>query len=115
MTWAGGLAMGAGEALSSGLPLTGTQRGGRPPVQHVIQALDLASAALAEGKPIPFEASRLIAKTPIPLMPFSIWRWLFLKMARKNWDNQAATNQVSKEDVLAKPYVDIETTNTLIG
>lgn len=37
-----------------------------------------------------------------------------MKMARQNWDDQAATNQVSKEDVLAQPYVDIETTNTLI-
>ncbi len=115
MIWAGGLAMGAGEALSSGLPLTGVQRGGRPPVQHVIQALDLASAALAEGKPIPSEANRLMSKTPIPFMPFSMWRWIFMKMARQNWDQQAATNQVSKEDVLAKPYVDMETTNTLVG
>lgn len=115
MIWAGGLAMGAGEALSSGLPLTGVQRGGRPPVQHVIQALDLASAALTEGKPIPSEANRLMSKTPIPFMPFSMWRWVFMKMARQNWDKQASTNQVSKEDVLAKPYVDIETTNIPVG
>jgi multimeric flavodoxin WrbA len=115
MIWAGGLAMGAGEALSSGLPLTGIQRSGRPPVQHVIQALDLASAALAEGKPISSEANRLMAKTPIPFMPFSMWRWIFMKMARQNWDQQAATNQVSKEDVLAKPYIDIETTSTLVS
>ncbi len=113
MIWAGGLAMGAGEALLSGLPLTGEQRGGRPPVRHVIQALDLASGALAEGKSVPFEANRLMSKTPIPFMPFSVWRWIFMKMARQNWDGQAATNQVSKEDVLTKPYADIETTNTL--
>ncbi|HSM82893.1 MAG TPA: hypothetical protein VLS96_14475 [Nodosilinea sp.] len=104
MIWAGGLALGAGEALSSGLPLTGTQRSGRPPVQHVIRALDLASAALAEGKPIPAEANRLMAKTPIPFMPFSLWRWLFINMARQNWDQQAATHRVSKDAVLAKPY-----------
>lgn len=114
MIWAGGLAMGAGEALSSGIPLTGSQRGGRPPVQHVIQALNLASAALAEGKPIASEANRLMAKTPIPLMPFSIWRWIFMITARQNWDQQAVSNQVSKEDVLAKPYADIETPKTLI-
>ncbi|MFM7886652.1 MAG: hypothetical protein ACKPCM_08180 [Pseudanabaena sp.] len=37
IVWAGGLAMGAGEALSSGLPLVGGQRGGRPPVQHIFR------------------------------------------------------------------------------
>jgi multimeric flavodoxin WrbA len=108
MIWAGGLAMGAGEALLSGLPLTGVQRSGRPPVQHIIQALDLASTALAEGKPIPSEANRLMAKTPIPFIPFNVWRWIFIKMARRHWDQQAAANQVSPRDILAKPYFEIK-------
>jgi hypothetical protein len=115
MDWAGGLAMGAGEALSSGLPLSGVQRVGRPPVQHVIRALDLASAALAEGKPIPAEANRLMAKSPIPLIPFSLWRWIFMIIARQHWDQQAVTNQVSKKDVLAKPYAGVDATKTLVG
>lgn len=114
MIWSGGLAMGAGEGLIGGLPLMGVQRGGRPPVQHVIQALDMASAALAEWKTVSFEATRLIAKTPIPFMPFSIWRWIFVKMAGQNWQQQAATNQVSKEEILARPYADVETTDTLV-
>jgi hypothetical protein len=84
-------------------------------VQHVILALDLASAALAEGKPIPSEANRLISQTPIRFMPFSMCRWIFMKMARQNWDEQASANQVSKEDVLVKPYVNIETTNVSGG
>lgn len=113
MIWSGGLAMGAGEGLIGGLPLMGVQRGGRPPVQHVIQALDMASAALAEWKTVSFEATRLIAKTPIPFMPFSIWRWIFVKMAGQNWQQQAATNLVSKEEILARPYADLETTDTV--
>jgi multimeric flavodoxin WrbA len=107
MIWAGGLAMGAGEALFSGLPLTDHQRGGRPPVQHVIQALDLASIALAAGKPVPLEANRLIAKTPIPFLPFPLWRWLFVKIARLHWQEKATNNQVSQEEILAQPYADV--------
>lgn len=106
MIWAGGLALGAGEALLSGLPLTGNQRRGRPPVDHVIQALDLASAALAMGKPVPPQANQLLGKTPIPFLPFSWWRWLFIKMARLNWQEKAASNRVSKEEILAQPYSD---------
>jgi len=112
MIWSGGLAMGAGEVLCGGLPLKSVQRGGRPPVQHVIKALDKASAALAEWKTVPSEATRLMAKTPIPFMPFSIWRWIFVKMAQQYWQKQAATNQVSKEEILARPYTEVETTDT---
>lgn len=105
MTWAGSLALAAGEALLSGAPLTGAQRNGRPPVPHVIQALDMASAALAEGMPIPAEANRLMAKSPIPFMPFRLWRWLFMRMARQHWDQAAASNQLNKNTILAQPYV----------
>jgi hypothetical protein len=104
MTWAGGLAMGAGEALFGGLPMTGPQRQGLPPVPHVMQALDLTSAALAEGKGVPAEANRLIAKTPIPFIPFWLWRWLFIKMAQQNWNRKAAAQQVQPDDMLAQPY-----------
>jgi hypothetical protein len=104
LIWSGGLALGAGEALCSGQPLTGAERTGRPPVKHVIQALDMASAALADGQPVPAEAVKLIAKTPIPLMPFSLWRWLFVRIGRQHWQQQADQNQVSQEELLAQPY-----------
>ena len=43
--------MGAGEALSSGIPLTGpTAAMTRPPVGHVIAALDRAASELADGQ-----------------------------------------------------------------
>ena len=105
MTWADGLAMGAGEALFSGLPMAGPQRQGRPPVHHVMQALDLMSDALAEGRGIPAEANQLIAKTPIPLTPFWLWRWLFIKTARQNWNQKAAAQQVQPDDMLSQPYI----------
>jgi hypothetical protein len=107
LIWSGGLALGAGEALCSGQPLTGTERASRLPVRHVIQALDLASAALAAGQPVPPEAAKLMAKAPIPLMPFSLWRWLFVKLARQHWQGQAAQNQVSQEELLAQPYAEL--------
>jgi hypothetical protein len=106
--WAGGLAMGAGEALVSGWPLTGPQHQGRPPVPHVVRALDLASAAISDGQGIPAEAMGLMAKTPIPFMPASLWRWLFVQLARQHWNQQAAAQQVNPNDMLAQPYADLK-------
>jgi hypothetical protein len=41
LVWAGGLAMGAGEALCSGVPLTERAPGPRPPIGHVMRALSM--------------------------------------------------------------------------
>lgn len=101
--WAGGLAMGAGEALSSGQSLTTPAHFG-PPVGHVINALDMTAAALAEGQRVPGEAARLVAKSPIPLLHFSVWRWLFVKMGNRYWRTKAAGFGVSKKDLLAQPF-----------
>lgn len=108
MIWLGGLALGAGEAVIGGEPLEGTQRAGRPPVKHVIQALDMASAALAEGQVIPGEAAKLMAKTPIPLVPLGLWRWLFIKLAHKHWRQGAAGNQVDEAALFAQPYAEAQ-------
>jgi multimeric flavodoxin WrbA len=102
ISWAGGLAMGAGEALSGGQPLTAKHRSG-PPVKHVIQALDLTAAAIAEGQPVPDRAVKMIAKTPIPLLPFSAWRWIFIKGGTLNWHREAARHGVSKLKMLDRP------------
>ena len=107
MVWSGGLAMGAGEALFGGLPIEGTERAGRPPVKHIIQALELASAALAKGQMIPPEAGKLMAQTPIPLMPSSLWRWLFIKIANQRWRSIAKVNQVGGEELWAQPYAEV--------
>ncbi len=59
-TWAGGLALGAGGAVS-GRPLS--EAGGM--VRHVAAALDQAATALAAGQPVPAEAVALMSR---PLM-----------------------------------------------
>ena len=67
-------------------------------------ALDMAGAALAEGQPVPGEAARLMAKSPIPLLHSSVWRWLFVKMGNRYWRTRAAAFGVSKQDLLAQPF-----------
>jgi NAD(P)H-dependent FMN reductase len=102
--WAGALALGAGEALSSGRPLTPHPKGGRPPVGHVMKALDLAGEALAAGRPVPEGSVRLIAANPIPLMPFAAWRWIFVQGGEQGWRREAATHGVTPEEMLKRPY-----------
>ncbi len=113
MVWSGGLALGAGEALFGGLPIEGNERAGRPPVKHIIQALELVSAALADGQMIPPEAAKLMAKTPIPFMPSSLWRWLFIKIANQRWRSIAKVNQVGGEELLAQPYAEVGSATVL--
>ncbi len=105
MIWSGGLALGAG-ALLNGQPIEAAQRK-RIPVKHVIQALDIASAALADGQIVPPEAAKLMAKTPIPFMPFRLWRWLYIKLANRIVRQWAAANQVSEEERFAQPYAGV--------
>lgn len=103
MTWLGGLAMGAGEALFRGQPFEKSQRNA-PPVDHVKRALDLAADALATRHPIPVEAINLIKKTPIPLVPFRLWRWFFIRSANQHWRRLAGEHQVGPEAMRAQPY-----------
>ena len=100
--WAGGLALGGG-GMIGGQPLTGAKRS-RPPIKHVISALEMTAAALAEGQPVPAEAVKMVAKNPIPLIPFALWRWLYVRMGGRGFEKVAARNGVSKDRLLAQPY-----------
>ena len=101
MMWLGGLVR-AGIAVLSGQPIEKTQRKVQPR-QHVIQALDIASVALADGQIVTPEAAKLMAKAPIPFMPFRLWQWLFIKLT--NWMlRQGAT--VNEEEWFAQPYAE---------
>jgi hypothetical protein len=102
---AGGLAMGAGEALCSGVPLTERAPGSRPPVAHVMRALDRAAEALAAGHPIPAQAGSEIAKSPIPMLPAMFWRSLFYWMGASHWVQEAKGNGVSKHGMRARPFL----------
>jgi hypothetical protein len=100
--WAGSLALGGGGVIGS-QPLTAAKRSG-PPVKHVIAALEMTAAALAEGLPVPAEAVRMISKNPIPLMPFALWRWMYVRFGGKGFEKVAAKNGVSRDQMLAQPY-----------
>jgi hypothetical protein len=75
--WAGGLAMGAGEAIK-GRPLT--ESGGM--ARNVIAALDQAAEALAEEQAIPPQAAALMAEQMMP-------GWIYRTMGNLGWHLQA--------------------------
>lgn len=103
MTWAGGLAMGAGEAISSGRPLDDA-RGDGLPTAHVTYALDRAAACLHEGRPVSDDAAATLAGVPVPGMPANAWRGVFIQMAGQHWDQEAAEHGVTRERILEHPY-----------
>ena len=103
--WAGALAMGAGEALCSGQSLDEKKRSG-PPVKHVAKALDMASDKLSKGKTVGASIQTMISKSPIPIVPFGLWCWLFTKIGGNWWKQQALEHKVKEEELYAKPYAD---------
>ena len=103
--WSGALAMGAGEAIGGGKELTETKRSG-PPVKHVIEALEKAGADLANGMNVSQQIQKIISKSPIPILPHSLWRWMFKKLGGQWWKKQAIENEVKREEMYAKPYAD---------
>jgi hypothetical protein len=66
--------------------------------------LELCAGALDAGRPVPAKAAELMAKTPVPFIPFSLWRWLYVHFGTKGFDELAAKNGVSKERMLDQPY-----------
>lgn len=89
--WAGGLSLGGG-GFVDGRPLE--KLGGM--ARSIRKSLDLAAAALAQGKPVPEEALSLMAK---PLMP----AWLYIMGGNMGWGSQARKNGV-RNQLDARPY-----------
>jgi NAD(P)H-dependent FMN reductase len=102
IAWGGGLALGGGGVIG-GQPLAMNKRPGLS-VKHAIRALDLTAANLSEGRPVPAEALGLLAKNPVPFMPFALWRWIYIRFGGKGFEQEAARNGVSKERLLDQPY-----------
>ena len=102
MTWVGGLAMGAGESVIGGEPLKQRSDLGFP-LYKVQLALKTAADALAQGRPVPIEAIRNLAKGPIPFTPFIVWRFLYLRGSIGFWEKRARGHNVSKKSMLARP------------
>jgi hypothetical protein len=90
--WSGGMAMGMGEMLGR-RPL---QQAGRK-VRPVLEALDLAAEALAQGGDIPAEAVDLIAR---PIMP----KWLYVLGGNWSWRREARRNGLSVDALSARPF-----------
>jgi len=91
MQWMGGLALGMGEALAQ-KPLDQTGRMGR----QVRKSLDLAAAALADGKSIPDQAVKAMGKLMMP-------RWLYTFVAHRSWRRQLKKHG-GKAPIDARPY-----------
>jgi multimeric flavodoxin WrbA len=102
MTWTGALAMGAGESIISGTPLNQKSELGFP-LNKVQSALTTSADALAKGKAVPEEAIRSLGGVQIPFTPFFVWRIMFANGSTAFWDNRAAKNGISKQQILAKP------------
>ena len=103
MSWAGGLAMGAGEAIGGGEALKARSILGVPS-EHVLAALDATVGALAHGAVVPASAISGIARSPIPIAPFALWRWISIRHAAQMWQARAAAHGVSRKDMLARPF-----------
>ncbi len=96
LDWLGGLALGAGEGLVHGAPLD--ELGGR--AAGMRQALQLAAAELAAGRPVPPAARDGLAKSVIP-------GWLYRWMGSYGWRQQA--RQYGAERLMRQqPYLQVE-------
>ena len=89
--WAGGLALGGGEAIN-GQPLPQVKGMAR----NVIKSLDLAANALVEGKPVPQEAAGAMAK---PITPTWAYTWL----GGMGWKRRAKKHGTQKK-LRDRPY-----------
>jgi hypothetical protein len=89
--WAGGLALGGGETLGGQSPAA---RGGM--TRYVVEALDLAAAALARGEEVPARAVQMMAR---PLIPARLYTW----MGGLGWWLQARKHGVARR-LRARPY-----------
>jgi len=102
IAWAGGLAMPGGGYVGAEA-LDAAKRAG-PPVKHIVKALDLAAEALDRGQAVPAEAATCLARSPIPMVPFAVWRRLYIHLAGSGFEQEAAKNGVGKARLLEQPY-----------
>ena len=102
MEWCGGLALGGGGIVGD-RELTAPDRG-TPPLTRIVQSLDLTAAALAQGRPAPEEAQRLLAKAPVRFFPAPLWNRLYIFIGGRGLAKQAALNGVARDQLMAQPY-----------
>ena len=90
-TWGGGLAMGGG-GMIAGRPLSDL----KGMVRNQTKALDMAADALANGKPIPQEATGLISKLGFP-------KFLYTWTGNRGWKQQAKEH-IKLKEMYSQPY-----------
>jgi len=83
--WAGGLALGAGEAVKNQ-----SLENGAGMVRNVVKALDMAAASLARGETVPREAEDLMRQ---PMMPAGMYR----TMGNLGWRLQARQHGMQRK------------------
>lgn len=105
--WSGGLALGAGEAMCSGVPLKGPSRVARPPATRLLRALDMSADALARGHTIPDNAQDLLDRSPIPGLPFSWWLALYRLAGVREWRRRARKQHVALRTLRAQPLAPV--------
>ncbi len=106
MSWAGGLAMGAGEVLLSGQPITGFKgyKGIiRPPLYYIDKALCIAADSLSLGLGVPDQAVELMARKPLSFISFNFWCYLYIKIGKKIALKEAMKQGVQPRDVSSRP------------
>jgi hypothetical protein len=91
LEWAGGLALGAGQAIN-GQPLS--QASGM--ARNVVGSLDAAAEALAEGQPLPSAVQEAMAR---PLIP----AWAYMRMGGLGWRLEARKHGAHRR-LHAQPY-----------
>ncbi len=107
MVWAGGLAMGAGEGLLSGNPITGFKGYKsilRPPLYNVNQAVKLTATSLSHGRPVPGKAVRLMGGKPFPFISFNFWRYIYVQVVKRIAEREIKKNGLNKKALYDKPY-----------
>lgn len=91
--WAGGLALGGGEAID-GRPLQ--EVSGR--ARHAIKSLSLTAAALAKEEPVPTEAVDRMAKSIVP-------KRMYLWFGKRRWTKQGKQHGTEKQ-LYDRPHQD---------
>lgn len=94
LTWLGSLALGGGEGIVHGRPLTELDGRAIP----LIKSLDLAAEALALGMPVPQAARDLLAK---PVTP----NWVYQLVGYFGWQQQARDYGMQKS-IRRQPYAE---------
>jgi len=91
LEWVGGLGIGGGE-LIHGAPLEAAMR----PARKVARSLDIVAEALAEGRPVPDAAMRLVAEPLVPPV-------LYTSVAGLRWRRDALRAGAYRQ-LDARPY-----------